>query len=307
MPTKSNNESRRSQTKVIELLYQEALSRWPIPYETRFVDTTFGKTHLVISGPKEAPPLVLLHGKGVNAAVWLYNVAILARQFRVYAIDIIGDIGKSANTNPTYQSGDHARWLVEVFDTFNLNCVALCGASVGGWLAHSFALQFPQRVNQLILLAPAGFYRMRTWFMFRATLTALLPASWAMRSLQRYMSSPQGQRLPKWAMDSLVALYKIQRGNPIAALIKGLINLYKGSQVNSNSIPTFSDEELLSLSTRTLLVLGEDEVIYNVMQTVRRVRSVAPSIKVIVIPKAGHSLAVDQPELVSEEILRFCY
>jgi len=46
------------------------LSRWPVPYETRFVETVFGPTHIMIYGAPDAPPLVLIHGHGSNATMW---------------------------------------------------------------------------------------------------------------------------------------------------------------------------------------------------------------------------------------------
>jgi hypothetical protein len=42
--------------------YDAALKRWPVPYEEMDIPTRFGTTHVVASGPKDASPLVLLHG-----------------------------------------------------------------------------------------------------------------------------------------------------------------------------------------------------------------------------------------------------
>lgn len=42
--------------------YDESLSLWPIDSEAFYVSTRFGKTHIMASGPKDAPSLVLLHG-----------------------------------------------------------------------------------------------------------------------------------------------------------------------------------------------------------------------------------------------------
>ncbi|GGV36479.1 hypothetical protein GCM10010182_70780 [Actinomadura cremea] len=46
-------------------------------------------------GPADAPPLVLLHGGGTTAAVWYANVAELTRRHRLYAVDRIGEPGRS--------------------------------------------------------------------------------------------------------------------------------------------------------------------------------------------------------------------
>jgi hypothetical protein len=42
--------------------YDAALRLWPVPYEEMDIPTQCGMTHVVVSGPKDAPPVVLLHG-----------------------------------------------------------------------------------------------------------------------------------------------------------------------------------------------------------------------------------------------------
>lgn len=41
--------------------YDAALKLWPVPYDEIDISTRFGRTHVVVSGPNDAPPLVLLH------------------------------------------------------------------------------------------------------------------------------------------------------------------------------------------------------------------------------------------------------
>jgi len=149
--------------------YEEILTQWPIPYENRVVETTFGETYIIVSGAQEAKPLVLLHGGGGNSTMFIDNVAALSNHFRVYAIDIIGEAGKSAGTRPTIT--EYPIWLKEVFDALGISKAALCGASLGGTLAHQFALTFPQYIDSLILLAPPSLLNMRIAFIFHYTLT----------------------------------------------------------------------------------------------------------------------------------------
>jgi hypothetical protein len=72
-----------------EALYLAAcdasMQLWPVPYESIEVTGRYGRTHLVVSGPPDAPPLVLLHGDYLSLAMWSPNVADLSRNYRVYA------------------------------------------------------------------------------------------------------------------------------------------------------------------------------------------------------------------------------
>src|SRR6266542_1458111 len=75
--------------------YDASMCLWPIPYEPMDIRTRFGSTHLVICGPKDAPPLVLLHCFFTSLTNWAYNIADFSRDYRVYALDMMGQPSKS--------------------------------------------------------------------------------------------------------------------------------------------------------------------------------------------------------------------
>ena len=69
--------------------------------------------------------------------------------------------------------------------------------------------------------------------------------------------------------------------------------------------PVVSDAELRTLRPPTLLLLGEQEVIYDRQAAVRRATALMPNVEAAVIPNAGHALNLDQPELVNAKLLAF--
>ena len=75
--------------------YDRKLAALPVHAESRLVSTSFGPTRLVVAGPPDAPPVVVLHGMQMNAAM-VAALVTLSRTHRVYAIVIIGMPGKSA-------------------------------------------------------------------------------------------------------------------------------------------------------------------------------------------------------------------
>jgi len=75
--------------------YDAAMKSWPVPYEETDVPTPFGMTHVVVSGPKDAPPLVLLHGYWATSTMWAPNIADFSKDYRVYAVDVMGQPSKS--------------------------------------------------------------------------------------------------------------------------------------------------------------------------------------------------------------------
>ena len=64
--------------RVVRERYLEILNRWPVPNQQLRVPTREGETFIVACGPENAPPLLLLHGSGVNAAMWIGDVAAWA-------------------------------------------------------------------------------------------------------------------------------------------------------------------------------------------------------------------------------------
>jgi pimeloyl-ACP methyl ester carboxylesterase len=131
--------------------------KWPVDSETCFVNTSYGQTFVRLSGPAGAPPLVLQHGGGGNSLQWIPNIEALSKSYRVYAVDNIYDLGRSIYTQTIKSSDDFVKWLDELFSALELgNNINLMGLSYGGWLTSQYALRFPDRLDKIVLLAPAG-------------------------------------------------------------------------------------------------------------------------------------------------------
>ncbi|KTC74848.1 putative carboxylesterase nap [Legionella birminghamensis] len=283
MTTQTAYKSDKARVKALAS-YAEILTQWPVPYEDHVVETSFGETYMIVSGAQEAKPLILLHGGGGNSTMFIDNVAALSKHFRIYAIDIIGEAGKSAGTRPS-KITEYSIWLKEVLDALDISKAALCGASLGGTFAHQFALAFPQYVDSLILLAPPSLLKMRFSFIFRFILANMLPTTLFAKNFLHYMSS-RGFEFPEQSVQAFV----IQ------------VQAYK---LNTTKIPIISDYDLAHLPARTLLFIGEDEVLYDTEKVASRVRSVAPFVTIAIIAEAKHMVSVDQPDLVNERIIQF--
>ncbi|MGH3391747.1 MAG: alpha/beta fold hydrolase [Actinomadura sp.] len=114
-----------------------------------------------VSGPPDAPPLVLLHGRGAGAADWDAVAPAFARHWRVYALDLRGH-GRSG------WPGEYSLELMRAdalgfLDALALDRVDLIGHSMGGAVAYLLAAEHPERVDRLVLEdVPAPFPRERT-------------------------------------------------------------------------------------------------------------------------------------------------
>src|SRR5512145_777472 len=82
--------------KAVMEMYDTLLAHWPAPFTTLNIPTRHGNTFVIACGNPAAAPLVLLHGAGTNSLTWSEDVAVYSKSFRVYAIDLIGEAGKSS-------------------------------------------------------------------------------------------------------------------------------------------------------------------------------------------------------------------
>jgi pimeloyl-ACP methyl ester carboxylesterase len=117
------------------------------------------RTHYLEAG--EGPPLLLIHGGGLGASGqhgFGRCIPLLARHFRVYAIDLLGN-GLSDAPDIDYSVQQDVWHLAAFLEALCLEKVNLCGNSRGAEVAAKFALDHPERVARLLMVASASVAR----------------------------------------------------------------------------------------------------------------------------------------------------
>ena len=105
------------------------------------------------SGPRE--PLVFVHGLGGQWQNWLENMPRAARERRVIALDLPG-FGLSGMPREEITIPRYGRTVEALIERLGLGRVDIVGNSMGGYIGAEVAIQFPQRVDQLLLVSAAG-------------------------------------------------------------------------------------------------------------------------------------------------------
>lgn len=118
--------------RAVEQRYRDILRLWPVLSERMSITTREGDTFVVACGPRGAPPLLLLHGSAANSAMWIGDVADWARDFRVYAVDLVGEPGLSARSRSPLASEAYAFWLDDVLRALAVTRVSIVGVLLGG-------------------------------------------------------------------------------------------------------------------------------------------------------------------------------
>jgi pimeloyl-ACP methyl ester carboxylesterase len=100
-------------------------------------------------------PVVFLHGAWNDGSEWVSTMELLAENIHCFAPDLFG-FGESANPNIHHSIDLQVECLADFLEALKLEKVYLVGNSLGGWIAASYALKYPEQIYGLILLAPEG-------------------------------------------------------------------------------------------------------------------------------------------------------
>lgn len=272
--------------------YDAVLKKWPVPFEELDIPTRFGTTHVTVSGPKDAPPLVLLHGYMATAMMWALNIGDFSQRHRVYAIDTMGQPGKSIPTEPICSAADYVTWLTATLDALHLDRVNLAGQSFGGWLALKYAIAAPERVQKLVLLSAGGILPISRQFRLRGLLMMLVPARFTVKSFwlwSGFRGAPAD--IEDWrVMDLLYLGIKHFRMPPPALRI---------------AASPASDEELRTMRMPVLFLMGKNEVLYDPAVAMARVSRLVPDFQGELIPDCSHDMCASRYRIVDALVLEF--
>jgi pimeloyl-ACP methyl ester carboxylesterase len=262
--------------------YDDALAQWPVRAGQLRLPTREGETFVLTCGVKDAPPLLLFHGSGTNTAMWMGDVAMWARHFRVYAVDLIGEPGHSAPSRPPLDSEAYALWLDDVLEGLGVERAAVVGASLGGWLAVDYATRRPHRVERVALLCPGGIGRQKFGFVLKAVLYKPF-GQWGMQRTLKAVAGIDIRETPEFAeFMALTFTEFLPRREPL---------------------PVFSDEALQGLTMPVLAIVGAHDAMLDSADTARRLAAAVPHATVTVLPDVAHSI-VGQTEPILEFLRR---
>ena len=121
------------------------------------VRTIHGKYRTRILEAGSGPPLILLHGTGGHAENYVKNIAALAVHFRVVAMDFLWHGRSQTEGFEPEILPPLVDQVVDVMNALDVDCAAVEGQSLGGWVAMQLALRHPARVHRLVLTTPMGY------------------------------------------------------------------------------------------------------------------------------------------------------
>nr|WP_308200084.1 alpha/beta fold hydrolase [Kibdelosporangium philippinense] len=220
--------------------------------------------------------------------MWEPNLLAFMQHGPVYALDLIGEPGRSEQTAPIRNAEDQAAWLETVLSALDLRDVHLVGYSFGGWLATNLAVRAPDRLASLTLIDPVQtFGRFPIPLLVRTALT-LIPGI-RRRARQSFM---------EWVSDGA----EVDSDDPVATVID------EGMRTYRIALPTpvrFTDAQLRSVKVPVLALIAGRSVIHDGEHAAARARELLPDARVELWPAATHAIAGESAAEVNARVREF--
>jgi len=252
--------------------------------ESRYVQLGPYRIHYFAGGAGE--PLVLVHGLGGGALDFTPIMPALAKQHRVYALDLLG-YGASDRPNVDYSITLETNILRQFLDSQSLTRVNLAGWSMGGWIALNFAAQAPERVDRLVLLDSAG-------MKFTPTFDLRLFSPHTMADIQELekLLTPHPGRIPAFVLRDFLRQLRAE---------DWVIERTVASMITGREL---MDGKLATVTMPVLMVWGKQDVVTPLSIGEAMHRQMPQSV-LAVLDGCGHVAPIECHDRVLAEMQRF--
>ena len=130
----------------------------------------------------QGQPLLMITGYGSDHLAWANVLPALSQHFQVILIDN-RDSGLSQRMGDNYSIADMAADAVSVLDALQIERAHVIGHSMGGAIAQQLALDFPERLDKLMLYATSAKFDARCCYWIEQTLTGIMSENAAIRAV----------------------------------------------------------------------------------------------------------------------------
>lgn len=263
--------SREGRKHTLEL-YDKQLKELNVSFRDIYIETSFGRTHLIEAGNQEGKPLLVFHGGNSTTAYNLLLCKFLLDDFHVYAVDIIGHPGKSDEVCLSHRGYDYGKWASEVIDGIGYKKIACFGGSFGGGVLAKLMCVAPEKIEKAVLVVPSG---INNAFPI-SSLKMMIPL------LQYYISKEEKYRI-KTALH--MALYE-------EVLDEATLDILRDSFDNvktKTGMPTnIKSNRLKKYRSPTFVIAAEKDCLFPAKKVLPRAKKIFKNCKVHLLKECGH-------------------
>lgn len=248
-------------------LYDEKLESLAIDFSYKVINTSFGKTNIILTGNPQNPPIILIHGSNGNAPVALETYKDLLDSFSVYAIDVLAQPNKSAETRLSMHDDSYGQWMNEIIDKLNLQDVILAGFSFGGLVILKTLIHNEQKIKEAFLTAPAFVVNGNP---IKALFRFFIP-------MKRFMKTQKTKYLEQFLASAFTE--KDDYAERSLALV------FTHFTMDFTPVPVIKTADALNIRTPITLIGAENDILFPGGKMIKRAKKIFPSLQSIVFLK----------------------
>ncbi len=275
----------------------ELLVRAGLEYQSQFVEVSGQRIHYLEYG--DGSPVLMLHGGGAGSAIWFRQIEILSKSHRVIAPDhpVFGLSSQVGFGSPLVDS--LLMYLTGFMDALKLERADVVGLSMGAQGALALAIEYPERVDRVVVVDSAGLgkefpllFKLANVPLFGRLVTR--PNRWGQDNYFKTMEVVNSRfedavAYRQYAYDVTLTEGHSKAMRTSLSAITGL-----GGQKS-----IFTDDELRSITAPTLAIWGENDPLFPVEHGYR-LAELVPNARMFVIENAMHVPLLDRADEVNE-------
>jgi len=242
-------------------LYDQKLAGLPFPCESLYVETSFGETHLLRTGDPKHPPLVLVHGSNGCAPIALECYPQLQSEYQVFAIDVLAQPNKSAETRLSMKDDSYGKWMEQVLEKLGLTKVVLAGFSFGGLIILKALAYREDRVKEAFLASPAFIVNGNP---VKALLSIFIP-------MRRYMKTQKMEYIERF----LSAVFTDR--DPFA--VRFLSEVFLHFDMDFTPVPVITKKEAKKITTPISILGAGHDILFPGRKMRKRAKKIFTSLK----------------------------
>ena len=261
------------------------------------------RVHYQEAGNENALPIILIHGFISSNLIWSHVLQPLAQAgFRAIAPDLPGYGYSEKPVDAEYTIDEQARAVIGLMDRLEISKAVIVGASYGGAIAATVALEFPERVEKLVLVGAVSNDDAKKKFLLRVSCMPLigdvatplfLGSRWILRKRMEHMYRRMGRPIN----EKMVA----SRHHLLATAHTHRAMIRTARRWSANRI----EREAALIRQPTLLVWGDDDT-HIPIENAYRLHDAMPNARLIVFRSCGHLPPAEQPAKFVEAVTDFC-
>jgi 3-oxoadipate enol-lactonase len=250
--------------------------------------------HYIDVGDSDALPIVLIHGFPFSHEMWAPQIAFLEKRFRVVAYDLRGH-GKSGVGDGQYTLEFFVDDLVGLLDYLEIEKAALCGLSMGGYIALRFAERNPERLLALILADTQAKADSNDAKLRRAAAIKSVKTNGVKAYADSFVKSVFAPQTFASKSDVVEAIKRIIRSNSSLGICGALLALLSRTETT---------EALPGIKVPTLILVGEQDALTPPSAS-QEMHTRIPNSEIHLILNAAHMSNLENSGVFNKYLLDF--